>query len=229
MGRCAAWPAPGPTVASVIVPSGWTTSSREILSSAGSARRRSCSAARPRPAVSDSTRIRSPTCSSYGRESFFARAAVVDGQHVAFADPVFGHVRRAGVADVFALGELLPGDHAAGVPADFAAAAAGRAIDAPNRVRGGGSEALALADIGADDMLVRRLGEWETRRQGDLMNLVVSLSPTLLDFIPCRESTEQQRGRDQAGDCGEQTHFGDRASAHSVHRRGRHHQRAFGV
>ena len=66
---------------------------------------------------------------------FLARAAIVDGDHVAFADAVLGHVRRAGVADVLALGELLPRNHAAGVPADFAAAAAGRAIDAPNRKR----------------------------------------------------------------------------------------------
>ncbi len=66
---------------------------------------------------------------------FFACAAVVDGDDIALADAILGHLGRAGVADVFTLRELLPGDHAAGVPADLAAAAAGRAINAPNRIR----------------------------------------------------------------------------------------------
>ena len=64
---------------------------------------------------------------------------------IAFANAILGHVRRAGVAHVLALREFLPGNHAACVPADFAATAAGGAIDAPDRKRG--REAGRLASL----------------------------------------------------------------------------------
>ena len=66
-----------------------------------------------------------------GPRDLFARAAVIDGDHVALADAILGHMRRAGVAHVLALGELLPRNHAPGIPADFAATAVRRRYRRP--------------------------------------------------------------------------------------------------
>src|SRR4029077_8686672 len=71
-----------------------------------------------------------------GSRNLFTRTAEVNGDHIALAYSILGHMRRAGMPHVLALGELLPGNHSAGIPANFAASASSGAIDAPNRERG---------------------------------------------------------------------------------------------
>ena len=110
-----------------------------------------------------------------GPRDFVARAAIEDGDLVAFAEPIHGNLGGAGVADPFALGKLLPGDHAAGIPADFAAAAAREAVDAPDRIRGGGGEALRRGGRWWGRWSVSgqrgRQGDRETRGRGDFSDL----------------------------------------------------------
>ena len=77
-----------------------------------------------------------------GRRGFVPRQAVGHVELVVNAKAIFGHVRQAVVADVFALGIRLPG-HLALKLRSRPAAVAGVAIDRPDVIRRGRTERLA--------------------------------------------------------------------------------------
>ena len=95
------------------MPSGWIVTSRLSVGS-----------------MIDSMRIDVADFELVGVRQLFARQAIDELDLVIDAEVILGHVRQAGRADVFALGERLPGNRPPGVPVRLAAAVAHAAIDA---------------------------------------------------------------------------------------------------